>query len=104
MNSSVFRNTNSKSWNINSVALVLSLGDSIAANNSYRQRDGELSIRSSSASEDVSFVGKSFPMTHTEPSGSAYHSIDSLIEKLQNGVEVTAFVWICETSNDILDL
>ncbi|XP_067234155.1 protein CIP2A isoform X1 [Chanodichthys erythropterus] len=64
------------------------LGDSIAANNAYRQRDGELSIRSSSASEDVSFVVKSFPMTHAEPSDSAYHSIDSLIEKLQNGVEL----------------
>uniref|UniRef100_A0A673NG17 Protein CIP2A homolog n=1 Tax=Sinocyclocheilus rhinocerous TaxID=307959 RepID=A0A673NG17_9TELE len=64
------------------------LGDSIAANNAYRQRVGELSIRSSSASEDVSFVGKSFPIMHAEPSGSAYQSIDSLIEKLQNGAKV----------------
>ncbi|XP_016319750.1 protein CIP2A homolog isoform X3 [Sinocyclocheilus anshuiensis] len=63
------------------------LGDSIAANNAYRQKDSELSIRSSPASEDVSFVGKSFPMMHAEPSGSACQSIDSLIEKLQNGVE-----------------
>ncbi|XP_005162765.2 protein CIP2A isoform X2 [Danio rerio] len=63
------------------------LGDSIAANNAYRQRDGELSIRRSSASEDASFISKSFPTMHTEPSGSASHSIDSLIEKLQNGVE-----------------
>uniref|UniRef100_A0A8C1K5E8 Cell proliferation regulating inhibitor of protein phosphatase 2A n=1 Tax=Cyprinus carpio TaxID=7962 RepID=A0A8C1K5E8_CYPCA len=64
------------------------LGDSIAANNAYCQRDGELSIRSSSASEDVSLVGKSFPIMHAEPPGSAYQSIDSLIEKLQSGVEV----------------
>uniref|UniRef100_A0A673NMW7 Protein CIP2A homolog n=1 Tax=Sinocyclocheilus rhinocerous TaxID=307959 RepID=A0A673NMW7_9TELE len=64
------------------------LGDSIAANNAYRQRVGELSIRSSSASEDVSFVGKSFPIMHAEPSGSAYQSIDSLIEKLQNGAKL----------------
>uniref|UniRef100_A0A672PZJ2 CIP2A N-terminal domain-containing protein n=1 Tax=Sinocyclocheilus grahami TaxID=75366 RepID=A0A672PZJ2_SINGR len=63
------------------------LGDSIAANNAYRQRVGELSIRSSSASEDVSFMGKSFPIMHAEPSGSAYQSIDSLIEKLQNGLQ-----------------
>ncbi len=67
---------------------VSSLGDSIAANNAYRQKDSELSIRSSPASEDVSFVGKSFHMMHAEPSGSACQSIDSLIEKLQNGVEV----------------
>ncbi|KAL0156607.1 hypothetical protein M9458_047853, partial [Cirrhinus mrigala] len=59
----------------------------IAANNAYRQRDSELSIRSISANEDVSFVGKSFPTVHAEPSGSAYQSIDSLIKKLQNGVE-----------------
>ncbi|XP_016129786.1 protein CIP2A homolog [Sinocyclocheilus grahami] len=64
------------------------LGDSIAANNAYRQKDSELSIRSSPASEDVPFVGKSFPMMHAEPSGSACQSIDSLIEKLQNGVEL----------------
>uniref|UniRef100_A0A8C1CB95 Cellular inhibitor of PP2A n=1 Tax=Cyprinus carpio carpio TaxID=630221 RepID=A0A8C1CB95_CYPCA len=64
------------------------LGYSIAANNAYCQRDGELSIRSSSASEDVSLVGKSFPIMHAEPPGSAYQSIDSLIEKLQSGVEV----------------
>uniref|UniRef100_A0A8C2EXA4 Cell proliferation regulating inhibitor of protein phosphatase 2A n=1 Tax=Cyprinus carpio TaxID=7962 RepID=A0A8C2EXA4_CYPCA len=64
------------------------LGDSIAANNAYRQKDSELSIRSSPASEDVSFVGKSFPMMHAEPSGSTCQSIDSLIEKLQNGVEL----------------
>uniref|UniRef100_A0A8C1K922 Cell proliferation regulating inhibitor of protein phosphatase 2A n=1 Tax=Cyprinus carpio TaxID=7962 RepID=A0A8C1K922_CYPCA len=64
------------------------LGDSIAANNAYCQRDGELSIRSSSASEDVSLVGKSFPIMHAEPPGSAYQSIDSLIEKLQSGVEL----------------
>ncbi|TRY89599.1 hypothetical protein DNTS_017779, partial [Danionella cerebrum] len=64
------------------------LGDSIAANNAYRQRDGELSIRSgSSAGEEVSFIGKSFPLIHAEPSETASHSIDSLIEKLQNGVE-----------------
>ncbi|XP_043081670.1 protein CIP2A isoform X3 [Puntigrus tetrazona] len=63
------------------------LGDSIAANNAYRQKDSELSIRSSPGNEDVSFVGKSFPMMHAEPSGSAYQNIDSLIEKLQNGVE-----------------
>uniref|UniRef100_A0A671QKB9 Protein CIP2A homolog n=1 Tax=Sinocyclocheilus anshuiensis TaxID=1608454 RepID=A0A671QKB9_9TELE len=64
------------------------LGDSIAANNAYRQRVGELSIWSSSASEDVSFMGKIFPIMHAEPSGSAYQSIDSLIEKLQNGAKV----------------
>uniref|UniRef100_A0A672SZ79 Protein CIP2A homolog n=1 Tax=Sinocyclocheilus grahami TaxID=75366 RepID=A0A672SZ79_SINGR len=68
------------------------LGDSIAANNAYRQKDSELSIRSSPASEDVPFVGKSFPMMHAEPSGSACQSIDSLIEKLQNGKFRRGFV------------
>ncbi|XP_051537863.1 protein CIP2A isoform X2 [Myxocyprinus asiaticus] len=60
------------------------LGDSIAAINAYHQRETELSVQSSSASEDI---GKNFPTAHVEPSGSAYNSIDSLIEKLQNGVE-----------------
>lgn len=36
----------------------------------------------------MSLVGKSFPIMHAEPPGSAYQSIDSLIEKLQSGVEV----------------
>ncbi|XP_057178706.1 protein CIP2A [Triplophysa rosa] len=61
------------------------LGDSIAANNAYRQREAGLSVRSP-AIEDVTFTGKSFHAAHAE-SGSAY-SIDSLIEKLQNGAEV----------------
>lgn len=63
------------------------LGDSIAANNAYRQREAELSARSSSASEDATFAGKSFHAPHAESSGSAC-SIDSLIEKLQNGAEL----------------
>lgn len=62
------------------------LGDSIAANNAYCQREAELSGRSS-ASEDVTFAGKSFHAAHAKSSGSAY-SIDSLIEKLQNGAEL----------------
>ncbi|KAA0704608.1 Protein CIP2A -like protein [Triplophysa tibetana] len=62
----------------------VTLGDSIAANNAYRQREAELSVRSP-AIEDGTFTGKSFHAAHTE-SGSAY-SIDSLIEKLQNGAE-----------------
>lgn len=70
-----------------SAALILSLGDSIAANNAYRQREAELSVRSP-AIEDGTFTGKRFHAAHAE-SGSA-NSIDSLIEKLQNGAEVTA--------------
>lgn len=76
--------------NCSCATLILSLGDSIAANNAYRQREAELSVRSP-ASEDVTFAGKSFHAAHAESSGSAY-SIDSLIEKLQNGAEVTAFI------------
>lgn len=73
-----------------SCAAILSLGDSIAANNAYRQRETELSVRSP-AREDATFAGKSFQAVHAESSGSAY-SIDTLIEKLQNGAEVTAFI------------
>ncbi|XP_056594308.1 protein CIP2A isoform X2 [Triplophysa dalaica] len=62
----------------------VTLGDSIAANNAYRQREAELSVRSP-AIEDGTFTGKSFHAAHAE-SGSAY-SIDRLIEKLQNGAE-----------------
>uniref|UniRef100_A0A671R5E1 Protein CIP2A homolog n=1 Tax=Sinocyclocheilus anshuiensis TaxID=1608454 RepID=A0A671R5E1_9TELE len=74
------------------------LGDSIAANNAYRQKDSELSIRSSPASEDVSFVGKSFPMMHAEPSGSVLclSESDSLLQEKVKDVHMSEIIDVYE--------
>ncbi|KAM9436138.1 protein CIP2A isoform 2-T2 [Clarias gariepinus] len=58
------------------------LGESIAANNAYRQREGELS-----AQEDGVAPAKSFTVSSAAPDSPSRQSIDSLIEKLQSGVQ-----------------
>uniref|UniRef100_A0A8K9XA86 CIP2A N-terminal domain-containing protein n=1 Tax=Oncorhynchus mykiss TaxID=8022 RepID=A0A8K9XA86_ONCMY len=64
----------------------LVLGESIAANNAYRQREAELSVKRVAVQQDVPApMGKS--LSGPSPS-SPSHSIHSLIEKLQNGMEV----------------
>ncbi|CAB1349865.1 unnamed protein product [Coregonus sp. 'balchen'] len=63
----------------------LVLGESIAANNAYRQREAELSVKRVAVQQDVPApMGKS--LSGPSPS-SPSHSIHSLIEKLQNGME-----------------
>uniref|UniRef100_A0A8C7D2D4 Cellular inhibitor of PP2A n=1 Tax=Oncorhynchus kisutch TaxID=8019 RepID=A0A8C7D2D4_ONCKI len=64
----------------------LVLGESIAANNAYRQREAELSVKRVAVQQDVPApMGKS--LSGPSPS-SPSHSIHSLIEKLQNGMEL----------------
>uniref|UniRef100_A0A674D1J2 Cellular inhibitor of PP2A n=1 Tax=Salmo trutta TaxID=8032 RepID=A0A674D1J2_SALTR len=64
----------------------LVLGESIAANNAYRQREAELSVKRVAVQQDVPApMGKS--LSGRSPS-SPSHSIHSLIEKLQNGMEL----------------
>ncbi|KAK6299593.1 hypothetical protein J4Q44_G00296260 [Coregonus suidteri] len=64
----------------------LVLGESIAANNAYRQREAELSVKRVAVQQDVpALMGKS--LSGPSPS-SPSHSIHSLIEKLQNGMEL----------------
>ncbi|XP_060755699.1 protein CIP2A homolog isoform X2 [Neoarius graeffei] len=59
------------------------LGESIAANNAYRQREGELSIRGSGVQED----GVGFAVSTAALNCPPCQSIDSLIEKLQSGIQ-----------------
>uniref|UniRef100_A0A8C7D2J1 Cellular inhibitor of PP2A n=1 Tax=Oncorhynchus kisutch TaxID=8019 RepID=A0A8C7D2J1_ONCKI len=71
----------------------LVLGESIAANNAYRQREAELSVKRVAVQQDVPApMGKS--LSGPSPS-SPSHSIHSLIEKLQNGMEV------CDQMKDV---
>ncbi|XP_055784362.1 protein CIP2A isoform X3 [Salvelinus fontinalis] len=64
----------------------LVLGESIAANNAYRQREAELSVKRVAVQQDFPApMGKS--LSGPSPS-SPSHSIHSLIEKLQNGMEL----------------
>lgn len=75
--------------------LCLSLGESIAANNAYRKREGELVVRGSAVQEDGAAFGKSFPLSTTGPTSPSPQSIDSLIEKLQSGMQVSAWDGLC---------
>lgn len=64
----------------------LSLGESIAVNNAYRQREGELSVGGSGGQEDAVALVKSFTLSAAAaPSSPSRQNIDSLIEKLQSG-------------------
>ncbi|XP_034153780.2 protein CIP2A isoform X2 [Pangasianodon hypophthalmus] len=64
------------------------LGESIAANNAYRQREGELSVRGSGVQEDGVAPAKSFAPPTAAPNSPSRQSIDSLIEKLQSGIQL----------------
>lgn len=62
-----------------------SLGESIAANNAYRQREAELSIKRVAVQEGPP------PRTNTSVLDSSYGSskgVHSLAEKIQSGLEV----------------
>ncbi|KAJ8010774.1 hypothetical protein DPEC_G00078640 [Dallia pectoralis] len=64
----------------------LVLGESIAANNAYRQREAELSVKRFSVQKEVPA-----PMRESlsgPPPPSPSHSIHSLIDKLHNGMEL----------------
>lgn len=63
----------------------LSLGESIAANNAYQQHEGELSVGGGGVQE-----GGASSVKSCTPSSPSHQSIDSLIEKLQSGVQVCA--------------
>ncbi|KAF5893304.1 protein CIP2A isoform X1, partial [Clarias magur] len=58
------------------------LGESIAANNAYRQREDKLN-----AQEDGVVPAKNFTVSSAAPDNPSRQSIDSLIEKLQSGVQ-----------------
>ena len=58
-----------------------SLGESIAANNAYRQRESELSVKRVAVQEVP-------PSTVLDSSSGSSRSIHSLVEKIQNGLEV----------------
>ncbi|XP_066538593.1 protein CIP2A isoform X2 [Hoplias malabaricus] len=60
------------------------LGESMAANNAYQQRETELATRGGAVQEDGVTIGKSFC---TGPSSPSRQNIDSLIEKLQSGMQ-----------------
>ncbi|KAI5620016.1 protein CIP2A, partial [Silurus asotus] len=59
------------------------LGESIAANNAYWQREGELGVRGSGVQEDGVAAVKNFA-----PNSPSRQNIDSLIEKLQSGIQL----------------
>ncbi|KAK3541634.1 hypothetical protein QTP86_033715 [Hemibagrus guttatus] len=63
------------------------LGESIAANNAYRQREGELTVRGRGVQDDGVSSAKSFSLSSAGPSPSR-QNIDSLIEKLQSGIQL----------------
>uniref|UniRef100_A0A8B9RGC6 Cell proliferation regulating inhibitor of protein phosphatase 2A n=1 Tax=Astyanax mexicanus TaxID=7994 RepID=A0A8B9RGC6_ASTMX len=64
------------------------LGESIAANNAYRHREAERAVRGSTVQGDGVSFGKSFSRPSTGPSGPSGQNIDSLIEKLQSGIQL----------------
>nr|XP_046226695.1 protein CIP2A isoform X2 [Scatophagus argus] len=59
----------------------LVLGDSIAANNAYRQREAELSVKRVAVQEVP-------PSSILDSSGSSSRTVHSLVEKIQNGLEL----------------
>ncbi|XP_076868897.1 protein CIP2A [Brachyhypopomus gauderio] len=62
------------------------LGESVAADNAYRQREAELVAQGGTALEARVHAGKAF--ASPRPASPAHRDIDSLIEKLQNGMEL----------------
>ncbi|XP_058232691.1 protein CIP2A [Hemibagrus wyckioides] len=64
------------------------LGESIAANNAYRQREGELTVRGGGVQDDGVSSVKSFSMSGAGPNSPSRQNIDSLIEKLQSGIQL----------------
>uniref|UniRef100_A0A6Q2Y7X3 CIP2A N-terminal domain-containing protein n=1 Tax=Esox lucius TaxID=8010 RepID=A0A6Q2Y7X3_ESOLU len=64
---------------------TLVLGESIAANNAYRQREAELSVKRFSGLKEVPAPTRD---SLSGPPPSPSHSIHSLIDKLHNGMEV----------------
>lgn len=71
---------------------LLSLGESIAANNAYRQREGELIVRGSGVQDDGVTSVKNVSLSNAAPNSPSGQSIDSLIEKLQSGIQVCASI------------
>ncbi|MBN3321716.1 CIP2A protein, partial [Atractosteus spatula] len=63
---------------------VIVLGESIAANNAYRQREAEYSMRRNLAQDQHPLLAKPCSSPSSSPS---QQSIQSLIEKLQTGME-----------------
>ncbi|XP_053467729.1 protein CIP2A isoform X2 [Ictalurus furcatus] len=64
------------------------LGENIAANNAYRQREGKLSVRGGGVQEDGVAPEKNFTLSSAAPNSPSRQSIDSLIEKLQSGIQL----------------
>ncbi|XP_010888396.1 protein CIP2A isoform X3 [Esox lucius] len=64
---------------------TLVLGESIAANNAYRQREAELSVKRFSGLKEVPAPTRD---SLSGPPPSPSHSIHSLIDKLHNGMEL----------------
>ncbi|XP_060717896.1 protein CIP2A [Tachysurus vachellii] len=64
------------------------LGESIAANNAYRQREGESIVRVSGLQDDGVTSVKNVSLSIAAPNSPSGQSIDSLIEKLQSGIHL----------------
>ena len=81
----------SQSWSCVCVIIDrLRLGESIAANNAYRQREAELSVKRVAVSDVPPPLGNS--LSGPCPSSPSNQGIHNLIEKLQNSMEVCVCV------------